>query len=105
MNKKQKAIRLRKSVIRYLLSIGAMPEEKRTNTYKLQTPSGGLDFHIWRNSGKRGQAPYIDIMTRFDEPDTARKNDIECNPYSGKCNLHFVETDERAKMFIDRLNS
>jgi len=85
-----KAQRFNKQILKYLLSIGYINQ-------KIETIYGPLNIYL--DIPEKRQKVFS-IFTRFKYPEKAIQNYIDCNPYSGKWNFHFSDSDECINNFV-----
>jgi len=72
-----------------LTELGLKKVEQRMYPFEIDTKYGLLMVSIKKDSNRKGRPPTISIYTRFEDPDKA-KQDLDCNPYTGKWNWHFL---------------
>lgn len=93
MTKGAAQLRLIERTKNALIEAGGVPNNVEGILYEinLETRIGPLNISIWPDSMEYGKDPTISIMTRFADPQRARKAGIDCNSHNGKWNFHAIK--------------
>ena len=90
---KQESENLKQKVIEALLANGFTPTPDGWRDYHGEGSKGVIDVHVRADKRYRQRGYGVCVFGAFEDVPRARAAGIDCNPYSGKHNFLFIESN------------
>lgn len=101
-----KAKELQKKLMIMLATLGKRIEDSAFDTpqYEMDTKAGKLIVCLETpNFSCRGNKAIFSLYSHFINPSSARKEGIDCNPYTGKWNWHRFVNEVTIESFVENV--